>query len=198
VRPRSFQNVPGLGDPALTPFQRFEKFARMIVSVPRTESNEDKGKSKKVKLAKDRVKGGLKMKAQGYSNKTAKAAHISEGNKHVVGIGNLRVFIVDDGPFWYAQGLEIDYGAQGDTIEEAKKNFEMGLEQTIDFHLSVHGNIVNMLEPAPPNVLREAARTLQSLERYWQVSIHEVTGIDPQWFLPFEGIDYWAPRRSSL
>lgn len=123
----------------------------------------------------------------------ARAIHVSKGKHHLVGIGNLRVFILPDGPFWFAQGLEIDYGAQGDSIEDAKRNFEMGLEATIDMHLKLNGTIENLLEPAPPEVLREAVRELDSLQLYWQISAHEV-GRQSQLALPFGGIDYWAPK----
>ena len=39
MRPRLIASVPGLSDHSLTPFERFEKFARMIVSVPKTEAD---------------------------------------------------------------------------------------------------------------------------------------------------------------
>jgi hypothetical protein len=130
------------------------------------------------------------------TNKTdAKAVHVTRGEQHVVGIGNLRVFILPDGPFWFAQGLEIDYAAQGNSIEDAKKNFENGLAATIDLHLKVHQNIEDLLEPAPREVLQEAVRELDSLQLYSQVSVHE-TG-RPQWALPFGGIDYWAPKEKT-
>ena len=60
---------------------------------------------------------------------TAVAAHsVDADEKHqAVGIGNLRVLILpDEDGFWFAQGLELDYGVQGSTLEEAKKHFEEG------------------------------------------------------------------------
>ena len=39
MRPRLVASVPGLDDPSLTPFERFEKFARMVVSVPKEEAD---------------------------------------------------------------------------------------------------------------------------------------------------------------
>jgi len=39
VRPRLIASVPGLSDTSLTPFDRFEKFARMVVSVPKAEAD---------------------------------------------------------------------------------------------------------------------------------------------------------------
>lgn len=51
VRPRLIVSVPGLGDPALNPFERVEKLVRMIVSVPKEEAdkaaNEHKGGRKR-------------------------------------------------------------------------------------------------------------------------------------------------------
>lgn len=135
----------------------------------------------------------MPKKTYNFSKTNAEAVHVAKGKHRVVGIGNLRVFILPDGPFWYAQGLEIDYGAQGNSIEDAKRNFEKGLEATVDLHLKTHGTIENLLDPAPPEVLREAARELSSLQLHWQVSAHEV-GRGSQLALPFDGIDYWAPR----
>jgi hypothetical protein len=39
VRPRLIASVPGLDDPLLSPFERFEKLTRMIVSVPKEEAD---------------------------------------------------------------------------------------------------------------------------------------------------------------
>ena len=124
----------------------------------------------------------------------AKAVHLSHGKHHVVGIGNLRVFILPDGPFWFAQGLEIDYGAQGNSIKEAKENFEQGLAATIDLHIKTFASIENILTPAPPEVLREAVRDLDSIELYGQVSMHQVSS---QHMLPFGGIDYWTLKEAA-
>ena len=42
MRPRAIQSVPGL-DPRATPFERFERFARIIAAVPKSEvENETK------------------------------------------------------------------------------------------------------------------------------------------------------------
>ena len=54
----------------------------------------------------------------------ATAIHgVSQEGDHLVGIGNLRVLIEKEGNFWFAQGLEIDYVAQGDTMEAVQKEF---------------------------------------------------------------------------
>lgn len=110
-----------------------------------------------------------------------------DGSHKVVGIGNLRVLLVPDGKFWYAQGLEIDYGVQGDTPQEAKENFEKGLFATIDLHIQISGNVDDLLVFAPRDVLREAVHKSGHLQLFSQVSAHSLP--DPG-RLPFPGIDY--------
>lgn len=44
------------------------------------------------------------------------------GKEQAVGIKNLHVLVVPDGSGWFAQAFEIDYGVQGSTPEEAKKD----------------------------------------------------------------------------
>ena len=120
---------------------------------------------------------------------TAIHAKHKDGVHHLVGIGNLRVFIVPDGDFWFAQGLEIDYAVQGDSIAEAQKNFETGLEASIDLNLRMYGNIEKLLIPAPSEVLQEAARNKGKTQTYTQVSLHDMA-VKSQEALPFEGISY--------
>ena len=121
---------------------------------------------------------------------TAVQTSFKEGEP-VVGIGNLRVLIVPDGKHWYAQGLEIDYGAQGDSIEDAQRNFERGLFSTIDLNLRINGNIDSLLRFAPSSVLREAKANKDSIKRYWHVSFHApAEALESA--LPFSGIDYLA------
>src|SRR6266498_1658282 len=65
----------------------------------------------------------------------AKAAHLAHEDIEGVGIWNLSVLIVPDGEFWFAQGLEINYGTQGDSPADAQSNFQNGLLATISQHL---------------------------------------------------------------
>jgi hypothetical protein len=127
----------------------------------------------------------------GKGNKAPTAIH-AEGtdSSHIVGLGNLRVLIVPDGKFWFAQALEIDYAAQGDSVDEAKKNFQEGLAETIDLNLRMYGTIEKLLESAPSEVLKEASRNRKFIKLYWQVSGHEL-GDCSQDPLPFGGIDYY-------
>src|ERR1035438_3401100 len=112
------------------------------------------------------------VKKNAASSTVAIHAKMSDGAHNLVGIGNLRVFIIPDGKFWFAQGLEIDYAAQGNSIDEAKKYFESGLEETIDLHLRMHGDLSRFLRVAPTGVLLEAAQKKSAIQTYWQVSEH--------------------------
>ena len=44
MRPRAIQGVPGLNSDA-SPFERFQQFARMIVSVPKAEADKESMKA---------------------------------------------------------------------------------------------------------------------------------------------------------
>ncbi len=108
-----------------------------------------------------------------------------------VGIGNLRVVIMQDDGSWFAQGLEIDYVAQGKTIKEVKKHFENGLEATVDEHLRIFGSIENLLKVAPQEIWDEMllGGTANKRYHYSQLSIHSL-GKSLKESLPFDGIQY--------
>lgn len=108
------------------------------------------------------------------------------GSHHIVGIGDLRVVIVPDGSFWFAQGLEIDYAVQGSSEDEVKKNFEYGLEATVEAHLKMHGTIEGLLNVAPPEVWKEFLGDPSGKKKvYSQITSHLL-----QSKLPFDGINY--------
>lgn len=132
------------------------------------------------------MKTPKKTKKQPLGNTEAMHALSGDG-KHAVGIWDLHVHIVRDGDGWFAQGLEIDYGVQGDTVEEAKHNFEIGLEGTIDLHLKMEGDINGFLKFAPMAAIQEAlqSRLNGAIKTYSQVSLHD--GVKR---LPYDGISY--------
>jgi len=115
-------------------------------------------------------------------------AKTKEGSAHIVGFGNLRVVITNDDGSWFAQALEIDYAAQGKSMEDVKKRFEHGLAVTIDEHLKIYGSIKMLLQPAPPEVWVELLEHAKLAKRFSQISIHVHQA------LPFEGIDYFEPE----
>jgi len=117
----------------------------------------------------------------------AKALHVDiDGEHYFVGIGNLRVAIYHDDKYWVAQGLELDYVAQGVSLEDVRKQFEDGLAATIQQHLTMFGNILGMLVQAPREVWAEALVPDTIHNRFFQVSEHEVIKA-----LPFDGISYF-------
>ena len=112
-------------------------------------------------------------------------------------IWNLSVLIVPDENFWFAQGIEIDYGAQGDTVEDAQKHFQEGLTKTIHQHLKVHGHIDKLLKFAPSSILKEAARHKLSIKPLAHVSFHEILGEETQAKIPFDGIEYRVLQQAA-
>jgi hypothetical protein len=124
----------------------------------------------------------------------AGAVHV-QGRKHeAVAIWNLSVLIVPDGEHWFAQGLEINYGAQGDTPVDAQANFQQGLLATIRQHLRMYGDIERILKFAPSDILKEAAQHKSAIRQFAQVSFHEILSAsesnDVQMAIPFDGINY--------
>ena len=68
---------------------------------------------------------------------------------------DLRVLVMPDGGNWFAQGLEIDYAASGESREDVKRRFESGLAATVDEHLKIYGNIKGILKAAPGEIWDE-------------------------------------------
>ena len=128
-------------------------------------------------------------KKKPHVNATAFHGKGNDGSA-IVGIGNLRVVIVQEGKEWFAQSLEIDYAAQGSSLARVKKAFEKGLAATVHEHLRVYGTIEKLLKPAPPEVWKDmlfgVAVTGKHFKRFSQISLHSKL----QQALPFAAIDY--------
>ncbi|MGA2215558.1 MAG: hypothetical protein ABSH31_19955 [Bryobacteraceae bacterium] len=125
------------------------------------------------------------------------AVHLEDKDAAAIAIWNLSVLIVPDENFWFAQGLEINYGAQGETVEDAQENFQQGLLATIEQHLRVHGHIKNLLKFAPSEILQEAAEHKTSIKKFAQVSFHEILDAKSQLEIPFDGIEYRVLRQAA-
>lgn len=73
----------------------------------------------------------------------------------------LHVTIEPDGKSWFAQGLDVDYAAQGDSPEEALHNFVRGLHLTINIYRREMLDLGRLLEASPQeafdSLLRAAA-----------------------------------------
>lgn len=127
-------------------------------------------------------------------NKTMKptiADHIQtpDGENHAVGVFNLHVILTPDCNSWFAQGLEIDYASQGETIEEAKKNFEIGFKSTIHAHIQMFGSIEKLLKLAPAEVWKEMSKVPASQWKgYSHTSFHNLMTMPIG--MPYEGISF--------
>lgn len=76
---------------------------------------------------------------------------------------------------WYAQGLEVDYIAQGATLEEAQAAFELGLSATVGEVLRLYGDIQRLLRPAPPETWAEFFQQGSSGQySFTQLSTHKL------------------------
>ena len=88
---------------------------------------------------------------------------------------------------WFAQGLEIDYAAQGSSFEDVRKNFENGLMLTIGSYLKTYGDLQRLLVVAPDEVWKEATGT--NVSRYLQSSSHLLAA---EW--PYDGYDFYITK----
>lgn len=126
------------------------------------------------------------------SSEDATALHTRDkSGDQLVGIGDLRVILIREAESWYAQGLEIDYVAQGASIEQAKANFEIGLDATISENLKMLGTIEGLLTPAPVEVWKDRLNPDAKAKRLFYASIHQMSAMeDVANLLPFQGIEY--------
>jgi hypothetical protein len=140
---------------------------------------------------------------EGSSSCTVVHGQSSDGKVHFVGIGSLKVVIVKDGPTtWFAQGLDIDYAAEGTNVENVKLNFQNGLISTIDQHLKANNSLSKLLKPAPNDVWQEMyygplLGKGKVLKNYHQISIHLPDQIKK--FTAFEniGIEYFELEQAA-
>lgn len=124
------------------------------------------------------------------------AAHASTDHaEHIVGIGDLRVVLIEEGNYWFAQGLEIDYLAQGSSIKDAKDKFETGLAATFYENLRIHGTIQPLLVPAPVEIWKERFNPGSKAKRYRPIPVHQIPDFERfgsalSSELPFQAIEY--------
>lgn len=145
----------------------------------------------KTKVPQSRIKKPKSTPPKQQPVATAFHAEMEGGDDHVVGIGNLRVMLFNDDGSWFAQGLEVDYFAQGSTLEDAQKRFQDGLWETIDYHLRIYGDITRVLQVAPAEAWKEFfGKSAMLKKRFTQLSIH--TGVASH--LPFEQMDFYVER----
>lgn len=120
--------------------------------------------------------------------KAATAIHAKAGDgTNFVGIGGLRVVIIHEGDEWFAQGLEIDYAAQGNSLKDVQKNFQEGLRATVQEHLKAYGTIEKILKVAPNQIWKEMLVTGERF-RHSQISVCKLDSAKMP--IPYESINY--------
>lgn len=105
-----------------------------------------------------KIKAKKKPSQKGKKGEASAVYMKNEEDMHLVCLNSIRVLILDDDGSWFAQGLEVDYCAQGDTVEDVKQRFQEGLCETIAEHLMTYGDIGRLLKIAPQeewDLLRE-------------------------------------------
>lgn len=147
------------------------------------------------------------VKARVAKSQLTETLHISDGKHHVVAVKALQVLLSNDGDGWFAQGLQIDYAACGSTIDEAKKNFEEGLAQTIVEHVRMYGEIDRLLKVAPQEAWEEYLQApaeairagYSAIEAFSSVARrigHEAAVKAKDW-LPFDAIHFLSRQKES-
>jgi hypothetical protein len=117
----------------------------------------------------------------------ASALHASWPNgANLVAIGNLRVLVRQDADdVWVAQGLEIDYCAEGDTKEEAQEAFATGLQLTIRENLRMFQSLSGILKTAPPETWNDFLTCVMAEQLVLtQTSLHDIAGIPVSVYMP--------------
>ena len=120
-----------------------------------------------------------------------------EGGDAVI-LHGLRVLVSRDGSGWFAQGLEIDYAAGGDTLEDVQRRFEEGLLATIREHLRTYGDLRRLVRPAPQDEWHRFV--IGDGQRYELIgcttfSKEELEAIPASW--PFTQICYVGDRAAA-
>jgi hypothetical protein len=100
-------------------------------------------------------------------------AHLNDGEAHAVILDSLAVFILKDGDFWIAQGLQINHFSYGKTEEEAKDRFVSSLKSTIQKHLEVYKHLEYLQIVSPSDVWQEAIKA-NGTQKFHHVGYYEV------------------------
>lgn len=119
-----------------------------------------------------------------------------DSGQMAVGLWNLHVRITNDADYWFAQGYEIDYAAEGSSLEDVKTRFQCGLSATIHEHLKIHGTAEKLLTPAPQEAWQALRDAPGSRHTYSQQGIY--TFMDPSIMdsLPYPAIEYFTTGRN--
>lgn len=123
----------------------------------------------------------------------ALAAHAQKDDLHAVVLHGIRVMLLNDDGFWFARALELDYWAQGDTLDEVKRNFTDGLVDTVGEHLRMFGDFQRLLKCAPDDDWKAFRANPHNFD-YSLVSVHWPDTMPKEKRVPMELL-FLEPRR---
>ena len=119
---------------------------------------------------------------------------------HTVIVEYLRVVISQDEDLWFAQGLELDYAAAGDTLDDVKERFHQGLAATFKEHLKIYGTVENLLRVAPQETWDTWLKADKNYN-FTQVSLHDLADakkmVSERPRLPFRSIWFMEPALAA-
>lgn len=92
----------------------------------------------------------------------AHAAHMRDGDDHVVALGNIDVFINEAPDGWFAETFQLDYFACGESEEDVKQRFTKGLVATLEEYLRRFNSIEKFLRWAPEEARARMREKLDS------------------------------------
>lgn len=132
-----------------------------------------------------------------FSFSNGKAVHVQKGDNHTVVFDALRVVIVKDGDCWFAQSIDIDYFATGETLKEVQENFEIGLSATIADHLEAFGNIDRIMRTPQLEDWRPLVSDDHGAYDVSHVSIHNIKCAKQLDVLPFKNISFYQEKAAA-
>ena len=105
---------------------------------------------------------------------------------------NLHVQITQDGDCWFAQGYEIDYAADGSSLDDVQLRFQCGLSATIHEHINIFGTAEKVLSPAPAEVWQGLKEAPGSSHTYSHIGVYKFDDPSVMASLPFSAIEYFT------
>ena len=112
-----------------------------------------------------------------------------------VACSRLNVVLKRDDEFWYAQGVQIDYVAQGVNIEDVQAKFVEGLAETLLLHAQRFGSVEKVLRWAPESEWKDELHN-----EHYRVSFHAFDDNETRQLaelLPFSGVLYSIPQSQA-
>ncbi|MES9948731.1 MAG: hypothetical protein ABW118_07215 [Candidatus Thiodiazotropha sp.] len=122
-----------------------------------------------------------------------KIVHAKKECNHAVAVGSLRVIIQKNHDGWFAQGVEIDFAACGETLDDAQTRFEKGLVATVHRHLERFDSVERLLKFAPNEVVEKLSKGNEY--SFDMITIHDLSDTLR---LPFQKIAYLEPLPQAV